>query len=145
MATINLRLPDELLERMENASGEDWSAIAQQAFESHLEQLAISEKTSRHVSARAYGPQAGRTSEDKVAANAAYDHGYAWARDRAETRDLRAVVDAPNFRSAADVVRRTKGYSQSDEFGDCALPSDEMWEAFVDGATALYNEFADKL
>lgn len=58
-------------------------------------------------------------------------------------RDLRALVDAPNYQSAANVVRRTKGFSQSDEFGDCAYPSNEMWEAFVDGATVLYNEQVD--
>lgn len=36
MATINLRIPDELRQRMDKAGGEIWSAIAQQAFESHL-------------------------------------------------------------------------------------------------------------
>lgn len=50
------------------------------------------------------------------------------------------MVSAPNYRTAVDIVRGTKGFSQRDEFGDCAYPSDEMWEAFVDGATARYNE-----
>ena len=76
-------------------------------------------------------------------ANAAYDHGYTWARDRAVTRDLRAMVDAPNYRTAVDIVRGTKGFSQRDEFGDSAYPTDELWEAFVDGATARYNEGAE--
>ena len=76
--------------------------------------------------------------------NSAYDLGYGWARDRAGVRDLRAVVDAPNYQSAADIVRSTKGFSQRDEFGDFACFSDEMWDAFVDGATTLYNEEVDK-
>ena len=143
MATINLYLPDDLRRRMDDASGEDWSAIAQQAFESHLERLAVSADASRDVSTRVYGPQASHASEEKVAANAAYDHGYAWAKGRAVHRELQAVVDSPDYRSAADVVRRTKGFSASDEFGNCAFPSDEMWEAFVDGATALYNDMSD--
>lgn len=128
MATINLYLPDKLRQRMDMASGEDWSAIAQQAFETHLERLVAS-----------------RGRKEGVGANAAYAHGYAWARDRAVHRDLRAVVDSADYRSAADVVRGTKGFSERDEFGDCLFPSDEMWEAFVDGATALYNDTVDEV
>ena len=83
---------------------------------------------------------AGGAAEQQRLANAAYDQGYTWARDRALTRDLRAMISAPNYRTAVDIVRGTKGFSQRDEFGDCAYPSDEIWEAFVDGATARYNE-----
>jgi hypothetical protein len=50
------------------------------------------------------------------------------------------MVGAPDYRAAVDIVRRTKGFSQRDEFGESMYPSDEMWEAFVDGATARYNE-----
>ncbi len=143
MATIKLYVPDELRQRMGKASGEDWSAVARQAFESHLERLTIAAKAEGHVPPAIDGLQASLTPDGTRAGNAAYEHGYAWARDRAEARDLRAVVDAPNYRSAAGIVRRTKGFSQRDEFGDWAQPSDEMWEAFVDGATAHYNDNAD--
>jgi hypothetical protein len=50
------------------------------------------------------------------------------------------MVSAPNYRTAVDIVRGTKGFSQRDEFGDYAYPSDKMWEAFIDGAAARYNE-----
>ena len=143
MASIKLYVRDDLRQRMDKAGGEDWSAIAQEAFESHLKRLAMAAKAGGQIPAVVKDLQSSPGVD--TAGNAAYDHGYAWARDRAEAGDLHAVVDAPNYRSAADVVRRTKGFSQRDEFGDCAYPSDEMWEAFVDGATALYNDEADKL
>jgi hypothetical protein len=140
MASIKLYVPDELRQRMGKVSGEDWSAVARQAFESHLERLATAEKAGGQTPSDIDGQRAVPTPDGNRAGNAAYEHGYAWARDRAGVRDLRAVVDAPNYRSAAGIVRRTKGFSQHDEFGDWAQPSDEMWEAFVDGATARYND-----
>lgn len=145
MASIKLYVPDELRQRMDKAGGEDWSAVAQQAFEAHLERLAIAAKAGGLVTAAVDSLQASPTAEVNRERNAAYDYGYAWARDRAGAGDLRAVVNAPNYHSAADIVRRTKGFSQRDEFGDCAYPSDEMWEAFVDGATALYNDDANNI
>lgn len=143
MALIKLYVPDELHRRIGQAGGEDWSAVVRQAFESHLERLANAAKARGQAPPAADSPQAGSSADGNRAGNAAYEHGYAWARDRAGARDLRAVVDAPNYRSAAGIVRRTKGFSQHDEFGDWAQPSDEMWEAFVDGATARYNDNVD--
>ena len=139
MATIGIRVPDELRRRMENAGGEDWSQIARQAFERHLERMALRADAPPHQAVDGDGQRPAGAAEGGVA-NAAYDNGYAWARDRAITRDLRAMVNAPNYRTAVDIVRGTKGFSERDEFGDCAYPSNEMWEAFVDGATARYNE-----
>jgi hypothetical protein len=138
-------VPDELHRRIGQASGEDWSAVARQAFESHLERLAIAAKAGGQVPPSVDSVQGSLSTDGNRAGNAAYDYGYAWARDRAGARDLRAVVDAPSYRSAAGIVRRTKGFSHHDEFGDWAQPSDEMWEAFVDGATALYNDNVNKL
>jgi hypothetical protein len=109
--TIEIHVPDELRRRMDEASGEDWSQVARQAIERHLERLVPLATAPLHP-------------------NAAYDQGYTWARDRAVSRDLRAMVSAPSYRTAVDIVRGTKGFSQRDEFGDCAYPSDEMWEAF---------------
>jgi hypothetical protein len=142
--TIQIHVPDELRRRMDEASGEDWSQIARQAIEKHLERLAPAAAASLHPSrADGEGRPPGGAAEQRRLANAAYDQGYTWARDRAVTRDLRAMVNAANYRTAVDIVRGTKGFSQRDEFGDSAYPSDEMWEAFVDGATARYNEGAD--
>lgn len=139
--TIEIHVPDELRRRMDEASGEDWSQVAQQAIERHLARLVPPATAPLHLSRTdADGHPPGGAAEQKRLANAAYDQGYTWARDRAVTRDLRAMVSAPNYRTAVDIVRGTKGFSQRDEFGDCAYPSDEMWEAFVDGATARYNE-----
>jgi hypothetical protein len=35
--------------------------------------------------------------------------------------------------------------ARRDEFGDASLPSDEMWEGFVDGVTALYNDVVERM
>jgi len=139
--TIEIHVPDELRRRMDEASGEDWSQVARQAIERHLERLVPPATAPLHPShTDRDGQPPGGAAERRRLANAAYDQGYTWARDRAVSRDLRAMVSAPNYRTAVDIVRGTKGFSQRDEFGDCAYPSDEMWEAFVDGATARYNE-----
>jgi len=129
---------------MDQASGEDWSQIARQAIERHLERLAVPASAPLPPS-RTGGDVSpgGGAAEQRRLANAAYDQGYTWARDRAVIRDLRAMVNAANYRTAVDIVRGTMGFSPRDEFGDCAYPSDEMWEAFVDGATARYNEGAE--
>ena len=145
MTTITLDLPEELVQRMKMAGDEDWSAIASRAFETHLTRSAIRRHEGGALGATVDRLRAGKAKHDQGQTTASYDHGYAWARDRAEFRDLRAMVNAPDYLSAADVVRRTKGFSQRDEFGDSAYPSDEIWEAFVDGATALYHEVAGDL
>jgi hypothetical protein len=97
---------------MQGAPGEDWGTIAQRAIEAHL----------------------------ALRRNESYASGYSWARDRADIRDLKAMVGSTTYASAADVVRATPGFSQRDEFGDHLAPSDEMWEAFVDGAAQLYRD-----
>jgi hypothetical protein len=114
MARIELDLPDALWQRMQSAHGVDWSAVAAKAIESHL---------------------ASRNDES-------YASGYSWARDRAEPHDLEAMVHASSYASAANVVRASRGFSQRDEFGDQFAPSDEMWEAFVDGATQRYRDMS---
>ena len=139
--TIEIHLPDELRRRMDEASGEDWSQVARQAIERHRERLVPPATAPLHpLRTDGDGQSPGGVAEQRRLENAAYDQGYTWARDRAVTRDLRAMVSARNYRTAVDIVRGTKGFSQRDEFGDCAYPSDEIWEAFVDGATARYNE-----
>lgn len=130
---------------MRMAGDEDWSAIAKKAFETHLMRSAIRRDESGALGAAVDRLRAGKAKYEQGQTTASYGHGYAWARDRAEFRDLRAIVDAPDYLSAADVVRRSKGFSQRDEFGDSAYPSDEIWEAFVDGATALYHDVAGNL
>ena len=145
MATIRVQVPDALRQRMDATAGTDWSAVARQAFESHLERMAVRARATGQISATADRLRDSRAKYDEEQRNEGYDHGYAWAKDRAAFHDLQAVVDAPDYRSAADVVRKTDGFSRRDEFGDAALPSDEMWEGFVDGATALYNDVIDKL
>ncbi len=126
------------------AGDEDWSTIARKAFESHLKRSA-GRDDSGPLSAAIDRLRVGKAAYDHGQATASYGHGYAWARDRATFRDLRAIVDSPDHLSAANVVRRSKGFSQRDEFGDAAYPSDEMWEAFVDGATALFHDVEGEL
>ena len=145
MTTITLDLPEELVRRMAMAGDEDWSTIAAKAFESHLNRLAVRSDESGPSSSTIDRLRAGKANYDQGQTTASYDHGYAWARDRAEFRDLRAIVDAPDYSAAADVVRKSKGFSLRDEFGDAAYPSDEIWEAFVDGATALFHDVAGEL
>lgn len=145
MTTITFDLPEELVQRMTTAADEDWSAIARKAFESHLKRLPIRRNEGGPLNATIDRLRVGKANFDRGQTTASYGHGYAWARDRAEFRDLRAIVDAPDYLSAADIVRRSKGFSQRDEFGDAAYPSDEIWEAFVDGATALFHDVAGEL
>jgi hypothetical protein len=144
MTTISFDLPDDLVQRMTMAGDEDWSAIASKAFESHLKR-STGRDDGGPLSAAIDRLRVGKAEYDQGQTSASYGHGYAWARDRAEFRDLRAIVDAPDYSSAADIVRRSKAFSQRDEFGDLAYPSDEMWEAFVDGATDLFNDVAGEL
>jgi hypothetical protein len=145
MATIHVTVPDALKRRMDGAGEQDWSAVAQRAFESHLQRMEAGATAGAQPGAAAEKLRSGKPSYEEVQKNAGYEHGYAWARDRAHFHDLQTMVDAPDYRSAANVVRRSEGFSQRDEFGDTSLPSEEMWEGFIDGATALYNEVADDL
>lgn len=117
---IEIEVPETLWQRMHACRGEDWPAVAVQAFAAREKELAARAVESRR--------------------SAGYDIGYSWARERAQPRDLKAMAEAPTYASAASIVRRSRGFSQRDEFGDALNPSDEMWEAFVDGATARYND-----
>lgn len=119
---MTIDVPDALWQRMHACRGEDWEAVAREAFAARAAQLA--------------------THSAQLRETASYRQGYAWARDHADFTDLKAVAEAPTYASAADVVRRSRGFDQHDEFGDALQPSDEMWEAFVDGATAQFNDRA---
>ena len=112
--TIEIHVTDELRRRMDEASGEDWSQVVRQAIEKHLGQLARAASAPLHTSRiDGDGPQPGAAAQ-RGSANTAYDQGYTWARDRAVTRDLRAMVNAANYRTAVDIVCGTKGFSQRD-------------------------------
>lgn len=119
---IEIDVPEPLWQGMQARGAEDWAAVALRAFDARVKELG------------AHSPESRR--------NASFHIGYNWARDRAPPRDLVAMVDAPSYASAAAIVRKSAGFSQRDEFGDALSPSDEMWEAFVDGATARYNDVA---
>jgi hypothetical protein len=110
---MTIDVPDALRQRMRACRGEDWAAVAREAFAARAAQLRE---------------------------RASYRQGYAWARDHADFADLKAVAEAPSYDSAAELVRRSRGFCERDEFGDALRPSDEMWEAFVDGATAQFND-----
>ena len=105
---------------MRACRGEDWTAVAMDAFATRAAKAAA------------------RSADLRTSAS--YRLGYAWARDRAQADDLEAVADAASYASAADIVRRSRGFRERDEFGDALQLSDEMWEAFVDGATAQFND-----
>jgi hypothetical protein len=116
---VTIDVPDALWQRMRACRGEDWEAVARQAFATRAAQ--------------------GAAHSAQLRGSTSYRQGYAWARDHADFADLKAVAEAPTYASAADLVRRSRGFNQRDEFGDALQPSDEMWEAFVDGATAQFN------
>jgi hypothetical protein len=145
MATVNVYVSDALRQRMDEAADQNWSAIAQQAFEAHLARLARRSKFEGRLDAAVERLQASKARYEEEQNSSGYDRGYAWAKDRAEFHDLASMVEAPDYDSAVSIVRKTRGFQQRDEFGDAILPSDEMWEGFVDGATALYNEVAGRL
>ncbi len=81
--TIEIRVPDELRRRMDEASGEDWSQVSRQAIERHLERLVPPATAPLHPSRTDDdGQPFGSATEQKRLANTAYDQGYTWARDR---------------------------------------------------------------
>src|SRR5690242_10498017 len=105
MAIIEIHLPDELRRRMDKVEGEDWAQIARDAFENRLERLATGAGAVSPPRTGGDGQRTGGRAEEKRRASAAYDHGYAWAKDRAMSRDLRSMVNAPDYRAAVDIVR----------------------------------------
>jgi hypothetical protein len=117
---MEVDVPDDLWERMRGCRDVDWSEVALRAFGDR-----VAEAMARAAGARS---------------SPGYRLGYAWARDHADADEVKAVAEASSYRSAADIVRRTRAFRERDEFGDALKPSDEMWEAFVDGATAQYND-----
>jgi hypothetical protein len=95
VTTIEIHVPDALRRRMDEASGEDWSQVARRAIERHLERLALPASAPLHpLRTDGDGAPPGLAADQRRLANAAYDHGYTWARDRAATRDLQAMVNA---------------------------------------------------
>jgi len=108
---------------MQRLPEENWQAVALRAFATRASDASLP--------ASPYGSATPR--------EASYDAGYAWARDRAQRADLRSMVEA-GYAAAAQIVRGSVGFSTRDEFGQAAYPSEEMWESFVDGATALYRD-----
>jgi hypothetical protein len=138
MATLIMKLPESLWQRMQALRDEDWTLLAVRAFEARIAEV-DREDSSNVIEAAANRLRAGKNEEGQ-ADRIGYDRGYSWARDRAKYRDLQAMIDAPSYASAAQVVRNTSGFCERDEFGDALRPSDEMWEAFVDGATQLYRD-----
>jgi hypothetical protein len=145
MATVNVYVSDALRRQMDEAADQNWSAIAQQAFETHLARLAQRGKAGGCLDDAIERLRASKARYEGEQNTSDYDRGYAWAKDRAEHHDLVSMVEAPDYVSAVSIVRKTSGFQERDEFGDAALPSNEMWEGFVDGATALYNEVAGRL
>ena len=145
MATINLYVSDALRHRMDLADEQNWSAVAQQAFEAHLGRLAVHGKANGKLGAAVERLKASKVKYEDEQKAEGYERGYAWAQDRAEFHDLESMVGAADYPAAVGIVQKTKSFLQRDEFGDAVLPSDEMWEGFVDGATALYNDVADQM
>jgi hypothetical protein len=119
---ITIDVPDALCQRMRSCRGEDWSKVALDAFAARAAEVA--------------------THTAQLRQSVSYRQGYAWARDHASAEDLKAVAEAPTYASAAERLRRSRGFRERDEFGDALQPSDEMWDAFVDGATAQFNDRA---
>ena len=113
MVKIEIEIPDALWRRMQAKADVDWTEVARRAFDARLE---------------------GDRMRAEMHDCPSYGIGYNWARDRAEFRDLVAMVKASDYAAAAAIVRQSKGFRQRDEFGDALHPSDEMWESFVDDA-----------
>lgn len=86
--TIEIHVPDELRRRMDEASGEDWSQVARQAIERHLERLVPPATAPLHPSRTdGDGQPPGGAAEQRRLANAAYDQGiHVGARPRGNPR-----------------------------------------------------------
>jgi hypothetical protein len=143
MAKLTIQLPDSLWQRMQDLRGEDWSSVAARAFEARLEACrSEAVKPGPEVVDRL---RASKERHMRRQRTAGYDSGYAWARDRAEYGDLQAMIEAPSYDAAAQIVRNSRGFRERDEFGDALWPTEEIWESFVDGATALYRDVEGRL
>lgn len=135
MPTVTIDIPEALWARMQRAAHENWQAVALDAFRTRLRGSSGDDHRPSPEPASSPPDIAGQK-------QASYGAGYAWARDRARRADLKSMVDA-SYAAAANIVRRTEAFSTRDEFGQAAYPSDEMWESFVDGATAWYRDIED--
>lgn len=148
MARMNISVPDELKNRMDNAgNGENWSAIACTAFEIRLGEIAKL-KQEKEMSDVIQRLRASKKSRQTEAFSLGEKLGYQWARDRAEFDELERVLDFEGDKVDAFDRFVTEGaYDLWDSL--CVEPEDikrdGFLDGFIDGVTRLYNEVADAL
>jgi len=172
-ARISIYLADDLRRRMDKVKGVNWSAVAAEAFERKLGELAAQkqEKKMEDVIQRL---RASKLEDDsEIVAQGRHD-GHAWAKDGATAAELKRLAKyMDRFEAALQGEQFTCG-SESDAYcgaerfvfeidpnagndrmvasdfwegvtGENEYPDNEYVQAFAEGAMALWSEVADKL
>ena|SRR3984893_849289 len=168
MAKITIYVPDELKAEMDAAPKEpqiNWSGLAQEAFELECRRIANRKKGAGKMEAviqRLRKSKERLINEDKVAGDAA---GRRWASTKASYGELRQLTmghdDVWNSTGFAEdpgwtfLVVLAGNLQRADEYGaefweqwyddGGGQPSADFVLGFVEGATELFDEVADKL
>ena len=160
MAKTTIYVPDDLRERMNAHPDENWSAVAQRAFDGHLDQL-TSRMRVRNMTDLVERLRASKNAHLESEQVVGKEAGRTWATNSAEYQELARLVavpfDAWNDNDLSYNVGKgitganddNEGYSEINDFwelraGTCE-PSDEFVEGFCDGALEVWNEVADKV
>jgi hypothetical protein len=164
MARVSIYVPDELKARMDRAGELNWSAAAQRAFEIELNQ-ARWKMVENEIDRVADRLRASKLQEDEANRNAGHMFGQKWARDLATYGELERIATYEHWDQSAvagdyEVVFSNRIFDAVD-WRDVD-PSDrvDLWEkissrrvapaqawleGFVEGATEVWNEVADKV
>jgi hypothetical protein len=163
MAKVTIYVPDELKARMEAAEHLNWSAAAQRAFEVELNlaRWKMVENEEEKVIERL---RASKAREDETDRNYGRRCGQKWARNAAEYGELKRVAtfqhwnETPEEDCAGTLVRLIMGVDDIREIDrsdkrdlwqqlhDGENEPDPAWiDGFVEGATEVWDEVADKV
>jgi hypothetical protein len=158
MARVNVYIPDELKARMDRAGNLNWSATAQRAFEVEVHLKEVMMTTEDSVVARL---RASKMRQDEVEMAAGRKAGQRWAREWAEYGELERVATYDDHMGEDPAVLLACLIFDVPSPGDL-YQSDvqELWdrlrgrrdeppsawiEGFVEGATEVWGEVAEKI
>ena len=152
MATrINLSIPGELKERMDQLTDLNWSKVAQDAFETQIEIYELKAKDMNQEAGLVRLRASKKTNAEREEAEGTAA-GKLWALEVAEYDELAKVAalndnyrPTPGARELAEAVGRDcPDWSEAAEemeglFG-CKDPSESLIQGFIDGAIEVFND-----
>lgn len=172
MARMNLYVPNDLKRRMDKVRDPvSWSAIAAQAFEQELGELAAKKHRKRRADVIQRLRSSKLTAKSELAKRGRVD-GRCWAEESAEADELQhlAALFTQGGREVEAVLAPARGGSPGDAFFRTIRPDEEggrrvagkFWKdllgasadaardsgyviAFADAAVELWNEVEDKV